>query len=87
MGFNLWRLSHVMLYPPPQVGGDGGSTRVQAGSFSFTLTGGTNQTIVVEVSANLVNWQSIWTNTLSGASTNFSDPQWNTYNRRFYRAR
>jgi hypothetical protein len=81
-------LPTVMLgAPPPQIGGGGGNVGVQAGMFGFTLTGVTNQTIVVEVSTNLVNWQSIWTNTLSGTSTNFTDLQWTNYSYRFYRAR
>ena len=64
-----------------------GSTGVKPGGFGFTLTGVTNQTIVVEASTNLANWQPIWTNTLSAVSTNFVDPQWLNYPKRFYRAR
>ena len=44
-------------------------------------------TIVVEASANLVNWQPIWTNTLSGASADFVDPECLQHPNRFYRAR
>ena len=81
-------LPTVMLgAPPPQIGGVGGNVDVHSGNFSFTLTGVTNQTIVVEVSTNLVNWQSIWTNTLSGTSINFTDLQQTNYSYRFYRAR
>jgi len=59
---------------------------VQAGSFIFTITGTSNQIVTIEASTNLVNWQSIWTNTLSSTSTNFTDAQWKSYSRRFYRA-
>ena len=52
----------------------------------FTLTWLTNQSIV-EASANLVNWQPIWTNILPGASADFVDPEWVNHPRRFYRAR
>ena len=78
-------LPTVMLYPPPQV--STGSAGVQPGGFGFTITGVVNQTIVVEGSTNLTNWQSIWTNTLSAVSTNFVDPQWLDHPRRFYRLR
>jgi len=77
-------LPTVMLYPPPQVGS--GSTGVKPGGFGFTLTGVVNQTIVVEASTNLADWQPIWTNTLSGVSTNFVDSQWQNHPLRFYRA-
>ncbi len=67
----------------PQIGGVG----AQSGQFGFTVTAARGQTIVVDASANLVNWQPIWTNTLSAVSTNFIDSRWTNYPRRFYRAR
>lgn len=77
-------LPTVMLgAPAPQVAA--ASAGVKPGGFGFTLNGVTNQTIVVEASTNLVNWQPIWTNTLSAASADFVDPQWLSYPRRFYR--
>jgi hypothetical protein len=76
----------VMLgAPAPQIGT--GSADVEPGGFGFTLTGVTNQTIVIEASTNLVNWQPIWTSTLSTLSTNFVDPEWVDRPQRFYRAR
>jgi hypothetical protein len=79
-------LPTVMLGgPAPQVGAS--SAGVKAGGFGFTLNGVTNQTIVVEASTNLVNWQPIWTSTLSTLSTNFVDPDWVNHPRRFYRLR
>ena len=51
------------------------------------IQGRINQTVVVEASTNLVNWQTIWTNTLSTVSTNFIDPDWVNHPRRFYRLR
>jgi hypothetical protein len=75
----------VMLgAPAPQVGS--GSFGVPSGNFGFTLTGVAHQTVTVEASTNLVNWQPVWTNTLSGTSTNFTDVQWTNYPARFYRA-
>src|ERR1035437_10309793 len=80
-------LPTVMLgAPAPQIGG-GGSVGVTPGNFSFTIAGVTNQTVVVEASTNLVDWQPVWSNTLSGASATFTDSQWTNYPARFYRAR
>jgi hypothetical protein len=76
----------VMLGPPaPQIGG--GIVGIQSGQFGFTISGVPNQPFVVEASTNLQNWQPVWTNTLSSASTNFTDPHWTNYPRRFYRVR
>ncbi len=74
----------VMLgAPAPQIAS--GSIGVPSGIFGFTLTGVTHQTVMVEASTNLVNWQPVWTNTLSGTATNFTDAQWTNYPARFYR--
>ena len=81
-------LPTVMLgAPAPQIGGSGGSAGVQSGKFSFTVNGVANQTIVVESSTNLINWQPVWTNALTGVSTNFMDSQWTNFPARFYRLR
>src|SRR6266498_244383 len=83
-GTNYGGLPTVMLCPPGMAPGSAG---VKPGGFGFTLTSLTNQTIVVEASTNLVNWQPIWTNTLPGASADFVDPEWLQHSNRFYRAR
>src|SRR6266487_4604083 len=83
-GTNYGGLPTVMLCPPQIAPGSAG---VKPGGFGFTLTRLTNQTIVVEVSTNLMNWQPIWTNAPSGASAEFVDPEWLQQPRRFYRAR
>jgi hypothetical protein len=75
----------VELDAPPQIGG-GGGIGIQSGNFGFTITGVSNQTVVVEASTNLLNWQVIQTITLSGTSTNFTDTQWTNFPDRFYRA-
>ena len=77
-------LPTVMLCPPGMATGSAG---MKPGGFGFTLTFLTNQTIVVEASTNLVNWQPIWTNTQPGASADFVDPEWTNQPTRFYRAR
>jgi len=90
-GTSGWRSTYgglptVELFMPPQISGGDGQVGVSSGKFSFTVTGMSNQTIVVEASTNLANWQPVWTNTLSGTATNFTDPQWKNYPHRFYRA-
>ncbi len=82
-GATYGRLPTVMLFAPRVAPGSAG---VKPGGFGFTLTCLTNQT-VVEASANPVNWQPIWTNTLPGASADFVDPEWLQHPNRFYRAR
>ena len=77
-------LPTVMLCPPQMAPGSAG---MKPGGFGFTVTRLTNQTIVVEASADLLNWQPIWTNTPPGTSTNFVDPEWLNHSNRFYRAR
>ena len=65
-----------------------GSAGKKPGGFGFTINGGPDQTIVLEASTNLVNWQPIRTNTLFGiGSADFVDPQSVNHPRRFYRAR
>jgi hypothetical protein len=87
-GTSGWSLTYgglptLELDAPPQISGGIG---IQSGNFGFTLTSVTNQTVMVEASTNLVNWQPVWTTILSGASTNFTDAQWTNFPRRFYRA-
>ncbi len=62
---------------------------VQTNSFGFTINGTSNLVIVVEASANLANpvWSPLATNTLTGGSSYFSDPQWTNHPGRFYRLR
>jgi hypothetical protein len=44
---------------------------------------------MVEACTNFTNpvWQPVQTNTLTGGSSYFSDPQWTNYPARFYRFR
>jgi hypothetical protein len=78
-------------HPPvlwnPQVQTSGASFGVLTNAFGFTITGSSNLVIVVEGCTNLANpaWSVVGTNTLTGGSSYFSDPQWMNYPRRFYR--
>ncbi|MDR3459516.1 MAG: glycoside hydrolase family 44 protein [Verrucomicrobiae bacterium] len=52
--------------------------------FSFWMDGQAGQRYIILSSSNLMNWSPVWTNTLTGASTNLTFPAPDT--RRFYRA-
>lgn len=71
----------------PQMQTSNPAAAAQSNSFSFNINWVSRQTVVVEAATNLFNpaWSPIWTNTLVGSSTNFSDPQWTNYPARFYR--
>jgi hypothetical protein len=73
----------------PQVQATGASFGVRTNTFSFTITGTSNLVIVVEACTILANpiWYPLATNTLTGGSCYFSDPQWTNYPARFYRLR
>jgi hypothetical protein len=62
---------------------------VRTNRFGFTLNGASNLVVVVEACTNLANpsWSRVETNTLTGGSSYFSDPQWTNYPGRFYRLR
>lgn len=75
----------VLLNPPVPTGGP--NFGVQNNQFGFDVSGHTGQVVVVEAATNLFQpvWIPIWTNTLSGSSAYFSDPQWTNYPGRYYR--
>ena len=68
-------------YPPPKILNSG----FTGAQFGFDLTGPTGKSVVIDASADLVNWLPLLTNTFAGA-LNFSDPQSGAYSSRFYRA-
>jgi hypothetical protein len=71
----------------PQVQSSGNSLGVQTNQFGFNINWASGQIVVVEASTDLINWQSVQTNTLASGSVYFSDPQWSNYPGRFYRLR
>jgi hypothetical protein len=75
----------TMMIEPPQIS----ITGMRKNPFGFTITGTSGLVIVVEASTNPANsaWSPIATNTLTGGSSNFSDPNWTNYPARFYRLR
>ncbi len=79
----LWRL------PNPLILNNGPSFGVQTNAFGFIISWATNVPVVAEAATNLPNpiWSPVSTNTLTGGSSYFSDPQWTNYPTRFYRLR
>lgn len=60
---------------------------VASSQFGFNITGSTGLVIVVEACTNLANpvWVPLSTNTLTGGTSSFTDPQSSNYPARFYR--
>ena len=73
----------------PLVETSDGSFGVRTNQFGFTITGTSNLVLVVEASTNLAYpvWIPVGTNTLTGGSSYFGDPQWTNHPARFYRLR
>jgi len=73
----------------PHVETSDASFGVLDNQFGFTITGNSGLVVVVEANTNLANplWWPVGTNTLSGGSSYFSDPQSTKYPARFYRLR
>jgi hypothetical protein len=73
----------------PQVLTTASSFGVRTNQFGFNINWASGMTVVVEACTNLANptWYPLATNTLSGGSAYFSDPQWTNHTRRFYRLR
>jgi hypothetical protein len=62
---------------------------VKTNWFGFTISWATSIPVVVEACTSLANpiWSPVHTNTLTGGSSYFSDPEWANYPARFYRLR
>ncbi len=87
LGSTFGILPTVLWDPRPQTGGAGFGVRTNR--FGFTITGTPGIVVVVEASSDLSEpaWFPVRTNTLTGGSSYFSDPQWTNYPGRFYRLR
>ena len=81
--------TELWVLPNPLILTSSPSFGVQTNRFGFIISWATNIPVVVEASTNLANttWSPISTNTLTGGSSYFSDPQWTNYPARFYRLR
>jgi hypothetical protein len=71
----------------PQIQTADGNFGMRTNRFTSNINWASGQTVVVEASADLVDWQPIQTNTLTTGSINFTDPQQTNFPTRFYRVR
>ncbi len=72
----------------PQAQTSDASFGARKNQFGFNIRA-SGKIVVVEACTNLFNpvWQPVQTNTVTGGSSYFSDPQWTNYPSRFYRLR
>jgi len=84
-----FRPTALWLRPNPLILNKGTSFGMRTNGFGFIISWATNLSVVVEACTNLTNpiWSPVGTNTLTGGSSNFSDPQWTDHPGRFYRLR
>jgi hypothetical protein len=77
------------MLPNPLILTVGPSFGVQSNRFGFVISWSTNVSVVVEACTDVANptWVPVGTNTLTGGSSYFSDPDWTNYPARFYRIR
>jgi hypothetical protein len=77
------------LVPNPLILNNGPCFGLQTNVFGFVISWATNISVVVEATTNLSNpaWTPVGTNTLTGGSSYFSDPEWTNHPARFYRLR
>jgi len=77
----LWTLPYPVVL--------NGTAGVQSNQFGFTVSWATNLPVVVEAATDLAHpaWSPVATNTLTGGTFQFSDPDWTNYPARFYRIR
>jgi len=74
------------VWQPRMQTGDA-SFGVRTNQFGFTISWASGRVVVVEACTDLANptWSPLQTNTLTGDSLYFSDPEWTNYPGRFYR--
>ena len=62
---------------------------MRTNEFGFNISWASGSTVVIEAATNLANlvWFPIQTNTLTGDSLYFGDPDWTNYPGRYYRLR
>jgi hypothetical protein len=62
---------------------------VRTNQFAFNISWASDMAVAVDACTDLANpvWSPVGTNTLTGGSSYFSDPQWMSHPARFYRLR
>jgi hypothetical protein len=82
MGVVTSPIAALLVNSPMRMGTYGFSNQ----QFSFELVGSANSNYILQASSDLVNWQSLATNSSPNGLWNFSDPSSGTVPLRFYRA-
>ena len=79
----------LWFLPNPLILNNSPGFGVKTNRFGFIISWARNTPVVVEACTNLAShiWFPVGTNTLSGGSSYFSDPQWTNFPARFYRRR
>jgi len=73
---------------PPLITPSGTNLQYFTNPFGFNLSGAVGQTIIVDGSTDLLNWNSLFTNTVNNSNLfYFLDPASTNFSWRFYRAR
>jgi len=90
-GNNPWFMESTLLVgvptSPPVILTSDGYFGFGANGFGFNISAAAGRTIVVEASANLLNWAPVATNLIGSGPFYFSDPGTGALPARFYRAR
>jgi len=90
-GNNAWFVESTLAVgvplSPPVILTRDGHFGLGSNGFGFNISAAASQTIVVEASANLLNWAPLATNVMGADPFYFSDPATGAFPARFYRAR
>jgi len=90
-GNNAWFVESTLAVgvplSPPVILTRDGHFGLGSNGFGFSISAAASQTIVVEASANLLNWAPLATNVMGADPFYFSDPATGAFPARFYRAR
>jgi N-acetylneuraminic acid mutarotase len=87
-GFTVKSNAYTYLpNPTPTIQTSNGGLGFSSGKFGFNLSGPAGLVVIIEASANLVNWLPIQTNVLINGQVRFTDSQAALFPKRFYRAR
>ncbi len=78
---------HDGLLPPPAIRTGAGSLAFQSTGFGFAWSAIPGQTVVIEASTNLFDWQPLQTNQVGTGPLSFTDPGATNISARFYRLR
>ena len=73
-------------YRPVTLSASSASLGFSSGGFNVAITGPAGQTVVMDISTDLVSWLPLWTNTFMVGPLQFCDPDCGTDPQRFYRA-